>query len=135
MNKLPNIVSTTIPHRLQAYDTAGDYYSIEDKAWIMYISESGDWRYDALVFIHEFVEMCLTKNNNVDWDKITQFDTTGDGQNHPDPGTLENAPYHNEHMSATAIERLFAEMIGIDFDKYDEHLGNLEYPQLEVAHE
>src|ERR1035437_6759679 len=126
MEHLPTTLINVIPHKLQKYDTAGDYEESEG-VWVTSISEMEDWRYEALVALHEFVEMVLTKNNGVDWALIDDFDKTGDGKNHPDPGMLKSAPYHNEHMLATQLEKKFAKMLGVDFEEYDNSFERLEY--------
>ena len=126
MKHLPTIVSDIIPHELQAYDTTGDY-SEHPARWNVRVSQLPDWRYEALVMIHELTEMLLTKNNNVDWKKIDLFDTEGEGANHPDPGTLQSAPYHSEHMAATKIEKQLAKMLGVNWKKYNKALDRLEW--------
>ena len=126
MDRLPTTVVTVIPHSSQQYDTAGDYVEVND-CWHVYISKLEKWQYEALVFLHEFVEMCLTKNNGVDWKDIDYFDKEGAGKGHPDPGTLRKAPYHKEHMQALKIEKLFAKMLGVDWNTYDSSFEKLEY--------
>jgi hypothetical protein len=127
MTELPSIHTSTIYHKHQRYDTAGDYYDIgPGKQWIMHISRLGDWRYEALILIHELVEMCLTKNDGVDWSEIDHFDV-GDGKESNDPGMLQNAPYHFQHMKATDIEQQMAIALGVDWDEYNKVLDGLEY--------
>lgn len=36
-----------------------------------------------------------------------------------DPGMLPDAPYHKEHILATAIEMLVAQALDIDWDEYE----------------
>lgn len=126
MDRLPNILSQTIPHSCQDYDTAGDYSECQ-KMWVVRISQLGNWKHEFLVLIHELVEMALTKEHGVDWKDIDRFDKEGEGANHPDPGTLVSAPYHNEHMLATQIEQKVAKMLGVDWKEYEESFDNLEY--------
>lgn len=128
MKHLPSIMSHTIPHNLQQYDTAGDYWQ-HGPWWFVRVSEMGDWRHEALVFIHEFVEMCLTTQHGIDWKDIDQFDKYGEGKDHPDPGTLESAPYHNEHMLAVQMEKKFAKLLRIDWEEYDKSFDKLEYQE------
>src|SRR5271165_7327512 len=47
-----------IPHRLQRYDTCGDYYQMEDTLCVQ-VSELNDRREMLLVAIHELCEWAL----------------------------------------------------------------------------
>lgn len=131
MTHFPVTRITSIPHCAQLYDTAGDYREIDDYSgrpvWLLRVSNMGDWRHEALVVIHELVEMVLTKNDGVSWKDIDHFDTEGDGKDHPDPGTLESAPYHKQHTFATYIEREVALALGVNWDDYEKELNTLEY--------
>jgi hypothetical protein len=40
---------------------------------------------------------------------------------------LRSAPYHNEHVIATQIEKKFAKAMGVDWKEYNEVLDALEY--------
>ena len=122
----PRIKIDPIYHPLQKYDTAGDYWELED-SWFVKISIMKDWRWMYLVMIHELVEMALTKHHNIKWEDIDEFDMRGEGKDHPDPGTLKSAPYHNEHMLATQIEKKLAKMLGVDWGEYNAAFEELEY--------
>jgi hypothetical protein len=124
---LPNIDIRTINHYNQKYPTAGDYFELCGN-WHVRISRMKDWRYEFLVLMHELTEMALTKHHNIDWELIDEFDIRGKGATHPDPGTLEEAPYHNEHALATQIEKKLAKMLGVDWETYDLAFEDLEYP-------
>ena len=126
MNHLPPISIRVIAHSNQKYDTAGDYCEMYDN-WYMKISKMKDWRYEALVTVHELIEMILTKHHGVDWNDIDIFDMAGEGKDHPDPGTLPSAPYHNEHMLATQIEKKLAKMLNVDWKEYDESFNDLKW--------
>lgn len=125
MNKLPVILSATVPHALQEYDTAGNYFETAGM-WNITVSEMSDWRMSAAVLVHELVEMCLTKHDNIDWDVITHFDKH-EGAELSDPGCSEDAPYHKQHMYAVEIEKMFCHMIGIDWGAYNAELDKLVY--------
>lgn len=124
----PNINITPIEHKNQNYETAGDYQEIDDD-WFVRISNMPDWRMMYLVMMHELTEMALTKHHNIDWKDIDYFDMVGEGKDHPDPGTLKSAPYHNEHMLATQIEKRLAKMLGVDWNEYNEALDALVYEE------
>lgn len=126
MKHLPTVLSQVITHAAQEYDTAGNYWEVFD-IWHLQVSECSDWRHEALIMLHEFVEMCLTKNDGVDWKDIDKFDMEGPGKDMNDPGSSTEAPYHNQHLLAEAMERKFATMLGVDWDKYNADLDSLEY--------
>jgi len=126
METLPDIRINITKHFRQKYDTAGDYEA-RNGMWYVTISELPDWRHSFLVAIHELVEMACTKHNGVDWKEIDAFDIEGGGKDHPDPGSLEDAPYHKEHMAAEHIERKVAELLGVEWETYNQALDALEY--------
>ena len=126
MEHLPIIRVGTRPHKTQNYDTAGNYEELKG-VWYVDVSHLPDWRMEFLIALHELVEMALTKNNGVDWKDIDYFDTEGGGKDHPDPGSLETAPYHKEHLAAEQLERKMAELLGVEWETYNQALDALEY--------
>jgi hypothetical protein len=122
---LPLIIARVLPHYLQNYDTAGDYIANGTGLWSVNVSKMSDWRHEALVLIHELVEMFTTTHNGISWNAITQFDVS-----HPeldDPGACPQAPYHKEHMAAEVIEKQLALLLGVDWEEYNKDLDSLEY--------
>ena len=125
MRHFPNVYIQSIPHKEQRYDTAGDYDE-DSVGWWITVSHLHKWEYEALVVIHELIEMILTKRRGIKWDKITKFDMT-DGKDSEDPGTMKSAPYHKEHMFAMKIEKMLCKELGLDWDKYDKQFNNLKW--------
>ena len=125
MRHLPDIDHRVIPHTDQYYDTAGNYWD-DGSEWKMRVSKMEDWRYEALVTLHEFIEMCLTTHHNISWDDIDYFDRN-EGKDSDDPGRMPEAPYHNEHMLAMQLEKKFAKMLGVDWKKYDSSFADLKW--------
>lgn len=121
MKHLPRVYSVTIPQKEQLYATSGNYWE-EHKNWYVRVSETSDWRYEFLVLLHELVEMALTKRRGIDWNLIDEWDMMGPGKDSDDPGAMEDAPYHKEHMQAESIERQVAEMLGVVWDEYQKAL-------------
>jgi hypothetical protein len=78
-----------------------------------------------MVLMHELTEMILTQNDGVAWSDIDHWDMEGGGKDSDDPGALPEAPYFLQHARATIIEKALALFMGIDFDEYDEALGEL----------
>ena len=119
------MIVNVIPHDKQAYDTAGNYTELMG-CWCVELSRMDDWRYEACLFIHEFVEMCLTRLDGVEWKDIDAFDM-GPGKDSDDPGTMPEAPYHKQHMLATVMERKMCQLLGVDWEEYDKAFGALDY--------
>lgn len=120
---LNDINLKVIPHSEQRYNTVGDYWVSDDGTIQVRISELGDYRYEFLVALHELVELLLCKRAKIDFAKIDEFDIAFEANRVPgdesEPGADPSAPYHREHMLATAIERSAAVMFGVDWDEYD----------------
>jgi hypothetical protein len=93
-----------IPHKLQRYPTAGDWYLDPASGKLMVkVSDTGDWRADALIAVHELVEALLCRAAGVEQHAVDAFDMAykGDGE----PGDQPDAPYHEQHKAATAVEK------------------------------
>lgn len=108
------------------YATAGDYGETPTGWWLQVV-QTTDWRHSFLVTLHELCELALLKHHNISITDVDDFDMNGAGKDHPDPGSLTNAPYHTEHVLATQIEKKFAKYLGVDWKQYNEALDALEY--------
>lgn len=146
------IVIETIDHASQAYPTTGNWTVTEypakeksdrhgppiaaDFALHIEVSKMGDWRYEALVGIHEAVEAILCREAGVSEQSVNAFDIefenarekrlgawfTFRGRNvdaDAEPGDDEDAPYRRQHCFATAVERMLAAEMGVSWTAYD----------------
>lgn len=114
----------TIPHTEQRYPTVGDYWDDPDAVVQVRVSAMKDWRYEALVVIHEMIEMFLTKHRQIAEQDISDFDirferSREEGLVTGEPGDHVNAPYRREHFFATNLERLLAAELDVDWFEYD----------------
>jgi hypothetical protein len=112
----------TVMHSQQRYDTVGDYQ--EAHGFISFtISDMCNWKYEALVAVHELVEKILVNARGIkdaDIDKFDMdFERDRDLGDENEPGDALAAPYHYEHVFATKVERMLADQLGIDWDAYD----------------
>ena len=116
----------TIPHGLQEYDTAGNY--VTDRLGMQHftISEMGNEDYEFMVSIHEQIEEHFTRRKGIPEETITAWDI-GPGKDNDDPGSMPGAPYLNEHIFATSIERLICRELGYSWDAYDYAFNKLIY--------
>jgi hypothetical protein len=76
-------------------------------AVVITVSRMPDERYEFLVGLHELIEAYLCKTRGISEASVTAFDT-GVGANLDEPGDDPRAPYHNEHVFATKVERMMA---------------------------
>lgn len=118
-----------IPHSHQRYDTCGDWWFDEKNDLFIRVSESGNWKYNVLVALHEAHEALLCKDRGIDERAITQFDIEFEDSrikgNDDEPGDDPKAPYKKEHFFATNLERMFAAELGVDWNEYDKEINNL----------
>lgn len=129
------ILIKTVPHSKQRYDTVGDWYFDGDDIEVT-VSETGDWRYNALVAVHELVEALLCKARGISEEEVTIFDMQWE-KDHPgqvlgggaeEPGDDPSCPCRKEHFFATTVERALSAELGVDWSEYDNVLIALDLP-------
>lgn len=120
-----------IKHEHQRYVTVGDYFQKKAK-WCFRISHMSDWRYVILVAVHELVEWSLCIHRKISMKSIDDFDKKFEAERaiglhteDEEPGDCPCAPYQREHAFATAIERLLAGELGVDWNSYDKEVMSL----------
>jgi hypothetical protein len=126
------IVIETIPHDQQRYDTVGDWQFIGDDL-IIKVSKFFPKlvrepivpydNYEFLIGIHELIEAILCKAYGIKEEEVDYFDMSH--ENHPDPGSLKDAPYYRQHLIATIIEKMLASELGVIWEEYEEAIDNL----------
>lgn len=141
----------SIPHRLQGYDTCGDWYQggsldremIRDKEVLcISISELPDRREMFLIAIHELIEAFLCECAGVTEASVDDFDKNFESGwletdslvgnklalpiGYPkEPGDHPDAPYYHQHQLATGIERILAAEAGVSWLEYEQHIQEL----------
>jgi hypothetical protein len=115
-----NITIKVIPPAKQRYDTSGDYWIDKHRTIQVRISKARNWRYEALLLMHELTEMFLCMERGVSFKAIDRFDMTFTGEG--EPGDDPKAPYYREHQFAGRIERLLARELGVDWATYEDGL-------------
>jgi hypothetical protein len=122
------------PHHLQRYDTCGDWNYSDSKdgetlRFDVSVSEMPDWRYEALVGVHELVEALLCKHRGISDADVTAFDVAYEAKrpegDDSEPGDDPAAPYHREHQFATQVEKLLAAELGVDWQAYEAAINAL----------
>jgi len=126
-----NIIVKTIPAGEQRYPTLGDWIFArrsesgqnliqDDTADTLhvFITDTGDDRANAALAIHEIAEATLCREAGISQFDVDSFDMsfTGSGE----PGDEPDAPYHDQHLVATALEEFFIGRTSLGKKEYDE---------------
>lgn len=119
----------TIQHGNQRYPTVGDWYFDEAGNLTIKVSKLSDWRREALIAVHELVEVLMCKHAGISQAVVDTFDMEYEKTRHPDneeePGDDPAAPYVKQHCVATGIERILAAELGVNWKDYEEELSKL----------
>ncbi len=117
-----NIKIKTVLDALQRYNTVGDYYVDEKGEEDIVVSDMGDWRFEILTALHEIVESTLCQERGISIESIDAFDIAYEEKRLPgdvsEPGDDPSAPYYKEHQFANKMERMLADELGVDWEKY-----------------
>lgn len=125
-----NINIKVIPEEEQRATVNGcDWFWDENGDLQVRVSPMSDWRYEVLLGIHEAVEAIMCKHNGVTQAAVDAFDLEYDKTHTYDlnAGDDPGAPYAREHCFATAIERIMAAELDVNWLAYDTELAQ-SYP-------
>lgn len=128
MALLKQIIIEIIPHSEQRYPTCGDW---QDNGEIIKIkvSDSGNWKFNALVAVHELCEVLDCRQWGVTDALVDLFDKDFEASrpegNTDEPGDSPHAPYRKQHFFATNIERQVAAELEVDWKEYEEAINSL----------
>lgn len=123
----------TLPHAKQRYNTVGDYTLDRDlfegeEVWRFTVTETEDWRSQAAIFLHEFVEAMLCKERGITPEAVDDFDMGPLGRQSEDPGDHPQAPYAKEHRFAENLERLLIAELGLTWAEHEEEVKRATRP-------
>ena len=133
---LEGIDFQVIAHSAHRFETVGDFWwdnPITDTGVLhVRVSCMSDWRYVALVFVHEVIEALLCKIAGVKEVDILAFDKMYEaereqGKHEPweEPGHDHRAPYRKYHVTAESIERILAVLMSVEWRAYDLEVSSL----------
>lgn len=125
-----DILIRVIPESQMRPEVNGaDWYFDTEGNLQVRVSPMSDWRYETLLAIHEAVEAIMCKFNGVTQKSVDEFDLEYDKTHTFDlnAGDDPAAPYKLEHTFATAIERILAGVLKVDWLTYDTELAQ-SYP-------
>lgn len=104
-----------IPHDKQRYNTVGDWFfePTGDQSLLIRVSETGNWKWNMCIAVHELVEAIMCTANNVTQEQVDVFDKDWKpNYGFQEPGDDPKAPYYGEHQTAMYIEhQLFDFMV------------------------
>ena len=117
------IAIQTIPHEQQRYNTCGDWFDGQFKWQMITVSDMGNKDMEFLVGLHEYIENHLARKRGITPAMADEFDKNFKGEG--EPGDSPDCPYGPDHQSATRIEKVAAEILGIDWSDYDDAVSKL----------
>ncbi len=128
MKNINSIVVRTIPHRNQRYNTVGDWEIMGSTVWIS-VSDTGNWKYNMAVALHEIAEALMCISNGRKQEDIDNFDSAFENDrkkgNTDEPGDDPFAPYQREHGIATGFERILLVEMDANWMEYEKALHEL----------
>ena len=100
------------------YRTVGDWFfsKIFPDRLCIQVVDTGNWRYNCLVAIHELIEVLLCTNAGISQKRVDRFDFAHEDED--DPGSHPEAPYQKEHLIAMGIEMMLAASLDIQWRTY-----------------
>lgn len=118
-----------VSHNLQRYATCGDWFW-RGSDLVVRASRMSQHKYEFLVTLHELVEAMLCVATGVMQDSVDEFDRRFEERRQPndkdsEPGDDPAAPYRREHAIASVVERLAADLLGVDFNRYSKEIAEL----------
>jgi hypothetical protein len=133
---MEKITIQTIPHSEQRYPTVGDWITEEEGSAPgtveIKVSSLEDDRMEFLIALHELIEWFLAKEHSVPAKAVTAFDEWFEADREPwqaigilEPGDAPTCPVYNEHRFASAIERLLAHELNVDWREYERAVNTL----------
>lgn len=124
-----NITIKTIPHKDQRYETVGDWWFDGKGDLQIRVSGLSNWRREALIAVHELVEVLICKQDGVTQESVDSFDKEFESKrpegNTDEPGDDPKSPYSKQHCVATGIERILAAGLDVCWKGYEEEINSL----------
>ena len=129
-----NMVIKIIKHSRHRYrGTCGDYWLDKKGIHQVRVSEMSDWRYTAIILIHELVEYFGCLYYGVKEEDVSAFDVLFESERdmglhkpEDEPGDDPRACYHKFHVFATKIEMLVANFLKVNWNKYEKEVETLD---------
>jgi hypothetical protein len=93
------------------------------------VSKLPCWEMEALIAVHELVEVLICRADRVEQKSVDDFDIEFENRrakgNNDEPGDDPNAPYKKQHCIATGVERILAAALGVNWSDYADEIEKL----------
>lgn len=110
-----------ISHAKQRYDTIGDW-RINGTELNIFITRLPEHQQDSAnaVAVHELSEALLCYACGIETKDVDRFDLAwSEHDGLTEPGDDPLAPYYDQHQTATLIERIFIDALGLRWHEHD----------------
>lgn len=118
-----HITVHTINHVDQRYETIGDWIFNSDNDLHIFVSDLGNPVFNFLVAIHEEIEAVLCQQAGVTGAAVDEFDALFELERsegaEEEPGDSPDAPYYEQHVFATKIEKELAAKLNVSWEEYE----------------
>lgn len=102
-----------IPHSAQRYNTVGDWLFEHPDELTIYVSETGNWKWNMCIALHELTEAIACTADGVTQEQVDEFDKNWKPNfGFEEPGEDPRAPYFSEHRIASTIEHTLFGFMG-----------------------
>lgn len=125
LKKALSVDMSTPEMRSMRYADIGDWFIEESASTVYFGVKAGKMKntdYSFLVLLHELVEAYLCHRMGVKGEDVDAFDFAH--EDHPEPGSLPDAPYHAQHQIATDVESMLSVALGINWADYEKAIQN-----------
>lgn len=127
-----SIYVKTIAAEKQRYPTVGDWFfereDYNNLKLVILVTDMGNSYFEYLVAQHEQVEAMLCLKRGITEKSVSAFDIEFERNrqegNVDEPGNCPDAPYYEEHVYATLLERSLANELGINWREYETTVEN-----------
>jgi hypothetical protein len=114
-----------IPAKSMRYRTVGDWLFLSPGVLMIRVADTGNWKYNILVAIHELIEVVLCQIAGITEKQVDRFDLAH--QDDEDPGSHPKAPYGVQHLTAMGVEMILAACMGVKWRVYEDALDRIYY--------
>lgn len=111
-----------VEQKRQRYETIGDWQTDRPSYDTVVVTQLPSDDHSFLIAIHELVEMYLCKKDGITQQQVDEWDKTFEGFSDQEPGEHSQSPYRWQHQRAETVERVLAEILGVDWSFYQKEI-------------
>ena len=116
------------PRKVRA-NQCGDWHWGADGSLLVSVRNDLSKNTQLLIALHEFIEAILCKKAGISDAQVTGFDIAfelereaGKHKEDDENGDDPRAPYHQEHINATAMEMFMCSMLGLTWKEHSKEI-------------